>query len=178
MRSAIATARSGHSRRGHQQELVATDAPDDVVGGQQLLEPAGDVDEQLISGAVSEGVVDGLELVEIDEDDRSGNAGPESRARLDGRHDRDTVEQPVNASNVAWTRSSSRMRALSVVSLTHTIAPGAPSWSVSAVSVDDAAPQLEGVAKAGLHFELLFDSVVEHGRETRPRARRGRSERS
>ena len=29
----------------------------------------------------------------------------------------------------------------------------------------DAAPQLEGVAEAGLHFELLVDSVVEHGRE-------------
>ena len=68
--------------RAHQQELVATDAPDDVVGAQQLLEPAGDVDEQLVSGAVSEGVVDRLELVEIDEDDRGRKpVGSRERAR-------------------------------------------------------------------------------------------------
>lgn len=48
-------------------ELIATDAGDYIVGTQVTLEAAGDRDEQQIGDCVAEGVVDERKAVEIDE---------------------------------------------------------------------------------------------------------------
>ena len=51
-------------------ELVAPESRDGVDGPQSIPDPRCDAAEQLVAGAVSHAVVDGLEVVEVDEDDR------------------------------------------------------------------------------------------------------------
>src|SRR5205085_7739475 len=51
-------------------ELVASEARDGVPGPQRLLQSWRDRREQLVPGRVPEAVVDELELVEIEEEDR------------------------------------------------------------------------------------------------------------
>ena len=50
-------------------ELVAAQPSGGVTGAQDRPDPLGDADQQLIAGPVAEGVVDDLEVVEIDEQD-------------------------------------------------------------------------------------------------------------
>ena len=55
---------------GEDHELVAAEAGDGVVGAHDRAEPLGEADEQLVAGAVAEAVVDDLEPVEVEEEDR------------------------------------------------------------------------------------------------------------
>ena len=49
-------------------ELVAAEARDDVLGAQHVPQAAGDGLQQLVADAVAEGVVDDLEVVEVEEE--------------------------------------------------------------------------------------------------------------
>ena len=60
-------------------ELVAAEPGGGVPVPDRVLEPAGGLDQQFVAGLVADGVVDGLEAVEVDEEDgraarRSGAA--------------------------------------------------------------------------------------------------------
>ena len=50
-------------------ELVAAEAGRGVAGADARVEPLGDLDEHLVAGSVAEAVVDGLEVVEVEEHD-------------------------------------------------------------------------------------------------------------
>jgi hypothetical protein len=54
----------------HQHEFVAAEACDEPHGSRAVVEPVGDFGEEFVAGVVAEGVVDGLELVEVDQGDR------------------------------------------------------------------------------------------------------------
>ena len=56
-------------------ELVAAEPRGGVGAAQRVAQPLGDADEQLVAGGVAEGVVDRLEVVEVDEQHRHGLAG-------------------------------------------------------------------------------------------------------
>ena len=64
-------------------ELIAAETGGDVARPQARSEALGDDDEQLVAGGVAEAVVDGLEVVEVEEHrrDRAG-AGPRGEGRL------------------------------------------------------------------------------------------------
>ena len=64
---ARARARSGWSI-GEHGELVATEAGHEVVPPDETADPLGHGDEKGIAGCVTEGVVDDLEVVEVDEE--------------------------------------------------------------------------------------------------------------
>lgn len=60
-----------------QKELVAALAGEDVVGADRGAQPGRDLMEQRVAGAVPVGVVDGFEVVQVDEQQRGGNgSGP------------------------------------------------------------------------------------------------------
>ena len=48
-------------------ELVAADARHDVAGPDAAAQPLGEHEQQLVAGGVAAAVVDGLEVVEVDE---------------------------------------------------------------------------------------------------------------
>ena len=72
---------------GEDHELVATEAGDGVVGPHDGAQPLGEADEQLVAGPVAEAVVDDLEPVEVEEEDR------DLLLQLPGPHQR--VLEPV-----------------------------------------------------------------------------------
>ena len=51
-------------------ELVAAEARDEILGPQHLAQPLGDRAQQLVAAGMAERVVDLLELVEVDEQQR------------------------------------------------------------------------------------------------------------
>jgi hypothetical protein len=51
-------------------ELVAAEPGDDVAGPGRLAQPRGDLQQQAVAGLVAEAVVDQLEVVEVQEEDR------------------------------------------------------------------------------------------------------------
>ena len=55
--------------RDHDRELVAAEARDGVLGAHAAAQALGDGDEQRVADAVAERVVDGLEVVDVDEQD-------------------------------------------------------------------------------------------------------------
>ena len=61
--------------RAHDEELVASDSPDDVTGTNGVSYPRGDGDEQGVADDMTELVVDVLEVVEVDEDHRGVRTG-------------------------------------------------------------------------------------------------------
>ena len=69
--------------REEHRELVAALAADDVLGPDRTDQPLGDPDEDLVPGRVAVGVVDPLEIVEVDEEqaDRPATATRRARAR-------------------------------------------------------------------------------------------------
>ena len=75
---------------GEHEELVAAESSNDVGGTHGGPEPRGDSHEQLVAGFVAEGVVDVLEVVDVDEDD----SDVESRVRREpGARLREPVEE-------------------------------------------------------------------------------------
>ncbi len=74
-------------------ELVAAEAGGGVPGPDGLLEAAGGLDEQLVTGLVADGVVDGLEAVEVDEE--HGGAGVARAAAGEGLADPGGEQGPV-----------------------------------------------------------------------------------
>ena len=54
---------------GEDRELVAAETGDEVVMAHEAADPLGDRDEERVAGGVAEGVVDDLEVVEVDEED-------------------------------------------------------------------------------------------------------------
>ena len=68
---------SGGLGLGHDDgELVAADAREQVRAAHGAGQVRRDVDQDLIAGLVAEGVVDGLELVDVDEGQRERSAVP------------------------------------------------------------------------------------------------------
>src|SRR4051794_20618174 len=64
-------------------ELVAAQARHGVPRAQDALQPAGDGAQQLVARGVAEGVVDGLEAIEVEEEDRdAARVAAEARHRL------------------------------------------------------------------------------------------------
>ena len=64
-------------------ELVAAEARRDVGAADAVVEPARELDEHLVAGGVAERVVDGLEVVEVEEDHRRrARLAPGARDRL------------------------------------------------------------------------------------------------
>ncbi len=61
--------RIGESRR-EDYEFVAADATDDVALANGLVEPLRDPLQQHVAGIVAEGIVDGFEAVDVDEEER------------------------------------------------------------------------------------------------------------
>ena len=57
-----------------QSELVAAEARDRVGRAHRLAQPRGDADQQVVAGLVAECVVDLLEVVDVDEQDRCERA--------------------------------------------------------------------------------------------------------
>lgn len=68
-RQQVRLARIGN-RRLEDHEFIATHARDRIAVARELLEAAADILQQDVAGLVAQGVVDGLELVEIDVVDR------------------------------------------------------------------------------------------------------------
>ena len=66
------------------QELVAAESPEHIVGSHRAAQPAGRLDQQLVACGVAVGVVDLLEAVEVHVDDarRSGVLQPRGPAFL------------------------------------------------------------------------------------------------
>ena len=68
----------GHSRRiragadvvEQDGELVATDARERIAGAQAVLEPARGRDQELVAGLVPEAVIDRLETIEVEVENR------------------------------------------------------------------------------------------------------------
>ena len=67
-------------------ELVATEAGDQVSGAHRGAQPGRHLDEQLVAGGVAEGVVDDLEVVEVEEEaGQAAGAGPEALGHVLGQ---------------------------------------------------------------------------------------------
>ena len=89
------------ARRSHQDdELVAAEARDQVVGAHDPPEPRRDLDEHLVAHVVTEGVVDVLEVVEVDEREDRGLArrARRSSASVNAPRLRSWVSESVDAS--------------------------------------------------------------------------------
>ncbi len=65
--AAIAARGAGIGARQDHREFVAAEADHDRIGGHRLGDPSGEGGEGPVAGLVAERVVDGLEIVEIDE---------------------------------------------------------------------------------------------------------------
>ncbi len=76
-------------------ELVAAEAGRGVPGADGVLEPAGGLDQQLVAGLVADGVVDGLEAVEVDEEHGGARVGdsPAGEGLLDALGEQGAVGQ-------------------------------------------------------------------------------------
>ena len=74
---------------GDDDELVAAEPGDGVSVADDAAQPVGDLREHLVAGGVPEAVVDGLELVEVDEQqpDRAGGAGLAGQRLPDALHE-------------------------------------------------------------------------------------------
>ena len=81
---------------GDDDELVAAEPGDGVTVADHAAQPVGDLGEHLVAGGVPEAVVDGLELVEVDEQqpDRAGGAGLAGQRLPDAFHQPRPVRQP------------------------------------------------------------------------------------
>ena len=81
---------------GDDDELVAAEPGDGVSVADRAAQPVGDLGEHLVAGGVPEAVVDGLELVEVDEQqpDRAGGAGLAGQRLPDALHQPGPVRQP------------------------------------------------------------------------------------
>ena len=66
---------------GQDRELVAAEAGHEVAVPDRAGDPLGDGDQQGVAGGVAEGVVDDLEVVEVDEEDRGDRLAPRAAAR-------------------------------------------------------------------------------------------------
>ena len=71
MRAATVSASArADDRLDEHRELVAAEAGHRVAGADRVAQPVGDLDQQLVAGGVAEAVVDLLEAVEVQEQDR------------------------------------------------------------------------------------------------------------
>ena len=87
-------------------ELVAAEAREHVVRAHARLQQPGDLAQQLVAGRVAAGVVDDLELVEVDVDHRvahmPGSARADSIALVSRLSNSRRLIRPVSASCAAW----------------------------------------------------------------------------
>ena len=89
-------------------ELVAAQARGGVHLAEGRAQPVGDADEQLVAGGVAQRVVDGLEVVEVDERDRDDLVVPRRAAAAPARCGRGSSARfgrPVSGSCSARSRS-------------------------------------------------------------------------
>jgi hypothetical protein len=95
--------------REEHRELVAALAADDILGPDRIDEPLGDSNEDLIPGRVAVGVVDPLEVVEVDEEegDRPGTATPSGEGAFEVIAEEDPVGEPRQLGRAARRGSAS-----------------------------------------------------------------------
>src|SRR6185437_80041 len=68
-------ARQGHLQRSlghHQQELLATPAPENVARAQRIATCTRELLEDVVASGMPAAVIDGLEVIQIDDRDREG----------------------------------------------------------------------------------------------------------
>ena len=102
--------RRGRRVLDQDRELVAAHPRERVAGAQRTAQPLATRDQELVALAVAEAVVDRLEVVEVDEQDRQPVAAPRcaGRARARARSTNSArLARPVSESWNAWWRSSS-----------------------------------------------------------------------
>ena len=93
-RSAIALRLSLPDALAEQGELVAAKTGERVAGSQQPLQTPGDLDQDLVAGGVSKCVVDQLEAVEVQVDDREALGGAASGRHPDPVREQGPVREP------------------------------------------------------------------------------------
>ena len=76
--------RGGRAAEQQDDELLAAEPVDEVIGPQLLAQPVGDLAQDGVAGRVAAGVVDELEAVEVEQDHGDGLAG-QARLELDLR---------------------------------------------------------------------------------------------
>ena len=129
---------AGVVRPQHDDELVATEAGEHVaVADRPHRRGARDIAaEQLVADAVTEAVVDDLEVVEVDEQHGDGARARRPRAwRRRWASSSVRLGRPVSSSWVAAHCSRSAVRRCSVTSSMWVIASATPSSSVTATRV-------------------------------------------
>ena len=97
MRSTATTAASSAGEVGEQhRELVAAEPRGRVAGSEQAFEPAGHGAQQCVAGGVAEAVVDGLEVVQVEQQDRHREAvaAPPAQGVRDAVGEERAVGQP------------------------------------------------------------------------------------
>ena len=114
--SRVATSPSAPRLGGGDQhgELVAAQAGEDVAAAQRAAQAGGDLDEQTVALLVTQRVVDLLEAIEVDEQQRGQGAvalrgGQRALAELVAASER--LGRPVRASWLAWWRRRREARA-------------------------------------------------------------------
>ena len=107
-------------------ELVAAEPRDHVDGAHARLDQRGDLADQPVAGRVAAGVVDQLELVQVDVEQgvarAAADASPCSAACSRASNSRRLIS-PVSASCAAWKASARRSRRSRVTSWNTTTAP-------------------------------------------------------
>ena len=100
----------GRDLRQHDGELVAAEAPDRVALADGRLERRDDPAEQFVARGVAEDVVDGLELVDVEDEDRAAAPGAAQRREL--RHGALFEAAPVQAAGQRVGAGGGRERAV------------------------------------------------------------------
>ena len=108
----------GREMAQQQGELVAAQPGRDVAGAHAALQARAGLDEDGVAGAVAQGVVDALELVEVevDDGDRSAGVGGAGELQVDGLVEGAAVESPVSGSVLASSSRRSFVWASSIAS--------------------------------------------------------------
>ena len=89
-----------------ERELVAAQAAGRVLGAQDAHQPLGHEAQQLVTGRMSERVVDGLEVVQVNEQDGQARRRCRRTRACERRStNRTRFASPVNGSWSAWWRS-------------------------------------------------------------------------
>ena len=172
IRSTSRLASVGVPRRPHEDdELVAAEPGDHVVGAHDLPEPRRHLDQHLVADVVTEAVVDVLEVVEIDEGDdrrfvrgartfeRVGERGPvrQLRQRV-GRHFAD--EPPLALAHLLLDRRRVPRR----IPLTTHSTPASRASATPAIMCDPPRPTIVGATPVR-HGDLAADDADDAPRE-------------
>jgi len=153
---------------GQDHELVAAEAGDRVAVAHQLCEPLGDRDQQPVADVVAEVVVDGLELVEVDEQHRHDAAG----AVQAGDRLRRTVHQQQSVGKLR--QRIVQGLALEPAAVGDVLDGRVPDLVVEACAPQQPAPRAVAVAEAVREVLELCVRVLAGAHQREPSAQRRR----